>query len=140
MAETWDSATTVVQRLRASGAVIVGKSNVAMMLQDYGQTTNPLHGRTTNPWAPGSCAGGSSGGAAAAPAAGLTYRDYGSDLVGSIRIPAANCGVYGLKPTVGTVPTNGLQPPGPFGPPTCGSPSPSPEDPNHLPRSRAGGG
>lgn len=114
---TADRDATAVQRLREAGAVILGKSNVALMLQDYGQTTNPLHGTTNNPWDPGCCAGGSSGGAAAALAAGLTYLDYGTDLVGSIRIPAAYCGVYGLKPTVGTVPVTGLQPPGPFGPP-----------------------
>lgn len=109
---------TVVQRLREAGTIIVGKSNVAMMLEDFGQTSNPLHGTTANPWNPQHCAGGSSGGAAAALAAGLSYLEYGSDLVGSIRIPAAYCGIYGLKPSVGTVPTTGLQPPGPFGPRT----------------------
>lgn len=107
---------TVVRRLRDAGAVIVGKSNVAMMLQDFGQTDNPIHGTTNNPWNTAHSVGGSSGGAAAALAAGLSYLEYGSDLVGSIRLPAAYCGVYGLKPTVGTVPTTGLQPPGPFGP------------------------
>lgn len=111
-----DHDATVVRRLREAGAVIAGKSNVAMMLQDFGQTSNPIHGTTNNPWNPAYSVGGSSGGAAAALAAGLSYLEYGSDLVGSIRIPAAYCGIYGLKPTVGTVPTTGLQPPGPFGP------------------------
>lgn len=109
---------TVVRRLREAGAIVVGKSNVAMMLQDFGQTANPLHGTTSNPWNPAYSTGGSSGGAAAALAAGLSYLEYGSDLVGSIRIPAAYCSVYGLKPTVGTVPMAGFQPPGPFGPPS----------------------
>ncbi|MGH2856775.1 MAG: amidase family protein [Solirubrobacteraceae bacterium] len=60
--------------------------------------------------------GGSSGGSAAAVAGGLSFLDFGSDLVGSIRIPAAFCGVYGLKPSVGVVPVAGLQPPGPPAP------------------------
>lgn len=110
-AADWDA--TIVARLRRAGAVIVGKSNVAMMLGDFGQTSNPLAGTTNNPWDLGRTPGGSSGGAAAAVASGLSYLEYGSDLVGSIRIPAAYCGVYGLKPTAGTVPLTGLQPPGP---------------------------
>jgi amidase len=66
-----------------------------------------------NPWDHARTPGGSSGGAAAALAAGLSFLDYGSDLAGSIRIPAAYCGVYGLKPTAGTVSLQGFQPPGP---------------------------
>ena len=93
--------------------MIVGKTNVAMMLMDFGQSTNPLYGTTNNPWNPERAAGGSSGGAAAAVASGMSYLDYGSDVVGSIRIPAAFCGVYGLKPTNGIVPQGGFQPPGP---------------------------
>src|ERR671913_2196990 len=104
---------TVVRRLRRAGAVVVGKTNVAAMLADFGQTANELHGATANPWDPSRTPGGSSGGAAAAVAAGLTFLDYGSDLVGSIRIPASSCGVYGLRPSAGTVPLTGLQPPGP---------------------------
>ncbi|HSO54651.1 MAG TPA: amidase family protein [Actinomycetes bacterium] len=104
---------TVVRRLREAGAVILGKTNVAFMLGDFGQTANELHGVTANPWDPARTPGGSSGGAAAAVAAGLAFLDYGSDLVGSIRIPASYCGVYGLKPSVGTVPLTGFQPPGP---------------------------
>jgi amidase len=107
----WDA--TVVQRLRQAGAIIVGKTNVAFMLGDFGQTGNELYGVTNNPWDLSRTPGGSTGGGAAALAAGLTFLEYGSDLVGSIRIPATFCGVYGLKPSVGTVPLTGFQPPGP---------------------------
>ena len=104
---------TVVRRLRRAGAVVVGKTNVAFMLGDFGQTANELYGVTANPWDPALTPGGSSGGAAAAVAAGLSFLEYGSDLVGSIRIPAGFCGVYGLRPSVGVVPLTGFQPPGP---------------------------
>jgi amidase len=107
----WDA--TVVQRLKQAGAIIVGKTNVAFMLADYGQTSNELYGVTNNPWDTTRTPGGSTGGGAAALAAGMTFLEYGSDLVGSIRIPASFCGVYGLKPSVGTVPLKGFQPPGP---------------------------
>ena len=107
----WDA--TVVRRLREAGAVIVGKSNVAFMLGDFGQTANELYGVTSNPWDPARAPGGSSGGGAAALAAGLTFLEYGSDLVGSVRIPASFCRVYGLRPSVGIVPLTGFQPPGP---------------------------
>ena len=109
---------TVVRRLRRAGAIIAGKTNVAFMLGDFGQTANPLYGATANPWDPARTPGGSSGGAAAAVAAGLSFLEYGSDLVGSIRIPAGYCGVYGLKPSVGVVPLTGFQPPGPPAPPS----------------------
>jgi amidase len=102
----------VVQRLREAGAIIVGKTNVPFMLGDFGQTRNDLYGVTSNPWDTSRTPGGSSGGCAAALAAGLSWLEYGSDLVGSIRIPAAFCGVYGLKPSVGIVPLDGFQPPG----------------------------
>jgi amidase len=91
----------------------VGKTNVAFMLGDFGQTANDLHGVTANPWDPARAPGGSSGGSAAAVAAGLSFLEYGSDLVGSVRLPAAYCGVYGLRPSVGVVPLTGFQPPGP---------------------------
>jgi len=107
----WDA--IVVARLRQAGAIIVGKTNAHFMLADFAQTFNEVYGRTNNPWDPELVPGGSSGGGAAAVAAGATFLDYGSDLVGSIRIPAAFCGVYGLKPSVGVVPLTGLQPPGP---------------------------
>jgi amidase len=112
----WDA--TVVERLRQAGAIIVGKTNAAFMLADFAQTSNDLYGRTNNPWALELTPGGSSGGSAAAVAAGASFLDVGSDLVGSIRIPAAFCGVYGLKPTAGVVPLTGLQPPGPPAPPS----------------------
>jgi len=104
---------TVVARLRRAGAIVVGKTNLAMMLGDFGQSANPLYGATSNPWDASRTPGGSSGGAAAAVAAGLSFLDYGSDLVGSIRIPASFCGVCGLRPSVGLVPLTGFQPPGP---------------------------
>src|SRR5215472_17865517 len=107
----WDA--TVVRRLERAGAVIAGKTNVAFMLADFAQTANDLHGVTRNPWDTARTPGGSSGGAAAALSAGLTFLEYGSDLVGSIRIPASFCGVYGLKPSTGIVPLTGFQPPGP---------------------------
>src|SRR5919112_2848869 len=111
----WDA--TVARRLKEAGAIIVGKTNVAFMLGDFGQTTNELFGVTNNPWDTTRTPGGSSGGTAAALSAGMTFLEYGSDLVGSIRIPASFCGVYGLKPSVGIVPLSGFQPPGsPAGP------------------------
>jgi amidase len=108
-----DADATVVARLRRAGAIVVGKTNVAFMLADFAQTANELYGVTGNPWDTTRTPGGSSGGAAAAVAAGMAFLDYGSDLVGSIRIPASFCGVYGLKPTAGLVPLTGFQPPGP---------------------------
>ncbi|MFI5692937.1 amidase family protein [Kribbella sp. NPDC051586] len=107
-----DRDATVVERLQRAGAIIVGKSNVHTMLADFGQTANEIYGRTNNPADLSRTAGGSSGGAAAGLAADLTYLEYGSDLVGSIRLPAAYCGVYGLKPTNGLVPQRGFQVPG----------------------------
>jgi amidase len=104
---------TVVARLRKAGAILIGKTNVPTMLADFGQTANELYGVTRNPWDLTRTPGGSSGGAAAALAAGMTFLEYGSDLVGSIRIPAGFCGVYGLRPSVGIVPLTGFQPPGP---------------------------
>ena len=107
-----DSDATVVQRLRAAGAIVLGKTNVPTMLGDFGQTSNEIYGTTNNPWDTGLSPGGSSGGSAAALAASMSFLEYGSDLAGSIRIPASFCGVYGLKPSVGIVPTTGLNPPG----------------------------
>jgi amidase len=108
-----DRDAAVVRRLKGAGAVIVGKTNVAFMLADFGQTSNDLYGVTNNPWDLTRTPGGSTGGGAAALAAGMTFLEYGTDLVGSIRIPASFCGVYGLKPSVGTVPLTGFQLPGP---------------------------
>src|SRR5437763_5946074 len=100
---------TVTARLKAAGGILLGKTNVAMMLGDY-QTTNPIFGRTNNPWNVERTPGGSSGGAAAALAAGMTPFDIGTDLSASIRIPAHFCGVCGLKPTEQRVPLTGLIP------------------------------
>jgi amidase len=89
---------TVAARLKAAGAIIVGKTNVPVLLGDF-KTDNPIFGRTNNPWDLDRTPGGSSGGAGAAVAAGLVPLEIGSDLSGSIRIPAHFCGVFGLKPT-----------------------------------------
>ncbi|MBB2937902.1 amidase [Amycolatopsis bartoniae] len=97
---------TAVARLRAAGAIVLGKTNVPTWCGDI-QTTNDVFGLTRNPWDPGRTPGGSSGGSAAAVAAGLCGFDLASDIAGSIRIPAHFCGVYGLKPSVGLVPGDG---------------------------------
>ncbi|WP_132879018.1 amidase [Tamaricihabitans halophyticus] len=98
-----------VRRLRAAGAVFVGKTNTA----EFGQsatTDNLLGPDTRNPWDTDRTPGGSSGGAAASVAAGLAHTALGSDGGGSVRIPAAFCGLVGVKPTVGLCPNeNGLQ-------------------------------
>jgi len=88
----------LVARLRAAGAVILGKTNVPQLMLLH-ETDNPLFGRTNNPWATERTPGGSSGGEAAALAAGLAALGLGSDLGGSIRVPAHFCGVAGIKPT-----------------------------------------
>lgn len=87
-----------VQRMKAAGAVILGKTNVPVGLADL-QSNNPNYGRTRNPHNPDRVSGGSSGGAAAALAAGYVPLEIGSDIGGSIRVPAAFCGVWGHKPT-----------------------------------------
>jgi amidase len=94
----------VVERLRRAGAVRVGKTNVPEFAAGS-HTFNPLFGATHNPWRHGLSAGGSSGGGAAALAAGLVPVAEGSDMGGSLRNPAAFCGVVGLRPTPGRVPT-----------------------------------
>ncbi len=98
---------TVASRLRAAGAVIVGHTNVPPWLADH-QSANEIFGRTANPWNPERTPGGSSGGAAAALAAGMTPLEIGSDMVGSIRLPSHFCGVYGLKTTEHRVPLTGF--------------------------------
>ena len=87
-----------VTRLKAAGAIIVGKTNVPVSLADL-QSNNPVYGRTLNPHHPGRSAGGSSGGSAVALASGMVPLEYGSDIGGSIRVPAAFNGVWGHKPT-----------------------------------------
>lgn len=88
----------VVARLKAAGGVLMAKTNVPTMLSDW-QSNNPLFGRTSSPWDLSRTAGGSSGGAAAAVCSGMTPFEVGTDMQASIRLPAAFCGVYGLKPT-----------------------------------------
>ena len=95
-----------VGRLKAAGAIIFGKSNTPLYAGDI-QTFNDVYGVTNNPWDATRTAGGSSGGAAAALAAGLTPLELGSDIGGSIRNPAHYNGVYGLKPSWGIVPVRG---------------------------------
>ena len=86
----------VAARVKAAGAVVMAKTNVPQMLADW-QSTNPVYGRTKNPWDLGRTPGGSTGGGSAALAAGLTPLEFGSDIGGSIRVPAAFCGVYGHR-------------------------------------------
>ncbi len=95
-----------VRRLRAAGAVVFGKTNVPLMLADW-QSYNDVYGTSSNPWDPRRTPGGSSGGSAAALAAGLAGFELGSDIGGSLRIPAHFCGVYAHKPTWGVVPPAG---------------------------------
>lgn len=102
-----DTDATVVARLRAVGAVLIGTLN--MHEGALGATTdNPFWGRCHNPLRPGYTPGGSSGGSAAAVAAGMVAWTLGTDTMGSVRIPAAYCGLWGLKPTRGRVPVTGL--------------------------------
>ncbi|OYV00114.1 MAG: amidase [Burkholderiales bacterium PBB5] len=100
-----------VQRLVDAGAIVFGKTNVPTSLADW-QTFNPVYGTTNNPWDVRRVPGGSSGGSAAALAAGLCALELGSDIGASIRNPAHYCGVYGHKPTWGVVSMQGQQPPG----------------------------
>ncbi|WP_328844883.1 amidase family protein [Streptomyces sp. NBC_00258] len=104
-----DQDADAVARLRHQGAVIMGKTNIPAYCQDL-HTDNALFGSTLNPHDPTRTAGGSSGGPAAAVAAHLTPADLGSDLAGSLRLPAHYCGVYGLRPTHGLVPARGHVP------------------------------
>jgi amidase len=105
-----------VARLKAAGAVVLGKTNVPPMLSDW-QSANPIYGRTVNPWDPTRSPGGSSGGSAAALAAGMIPLEFGSDIGGSIRVPAAFCGVDGHKPSYGLIPGRGHAPAGQVGAP-----------------------
>lgn len=98
-----------VARLKAAGAIILGKTNVPEMAVPY-DCDNPVFGRTNNPHNPLMTAGGSSGGEAAAIAACLSPAGLGSDLSGSIRVPAHFCGIAGLKPTTGRVAIDGHTP------------------------------
>ena len=105
----------VVARMRAAGALILGTTNCPEFLMAY-ETDNLLHGRTANPWDLTRSPGGSSGGEAAAIAAGMSAAGLGSDSGGSVRVPAHFTGICSLKPTPGRVPGRGHLPPcvGPF--------------------------
>ena len=98
----------VVRRLEAAGGLLLGKTN-SPAFGYYGVTENRLFGATQNPWRPGFIAGGSSGGAAAAVAAGLGPLADGTDGAGSVRIPASCCGVFGLKPSLGRIPHSAFE-------------------------------
>ena len=99
-----------VAQLKKAGAVVFGKTNLPTGAADY-QSYNPLFGTTNNPWNLSRTVGGSSGGSAAAVAAGLAPLELGSDIAGSIRVPAHFCGVYGHRPSYGIVPMGGHVPP-----------------------------
>ncbi len=101
----------LVDRLRAAGCIVVGKTNTPE-LGWMADTTNVLFGSTRNPWDLERSVGGSSGGSAAAIAAGMVPLCTGSDGGGSIRIPSAICGLSGMKPSLGRVPMGGAEPPG----------------------------
>lgn len=106
-----ESDAVVVQRLKRAGAVIIGKTNVPPELADW-QSNNPVYGRTNNPHDLGRTPGGSSGGGAAAVAAGMVPCEYGSDIGGSIRVPAHYCGIWGHKPTFDVITLEGHSYPG----------------------------
>jgi Asp-tRNA(Asn)/Glu-tRNA(Gln) amidotransferase A subunit family amidase len=105
----------LVERLRKAGAIILGVTNTPELLMAW-ETDNVLYGRTNNPWDLERTAGGSSGGEAAAIASGMSAAGVGSDGGGSIRVPAHFCGICGLKPTPGRIPSTGHFPAsgGPF--------------------------
>ena len=100
-----------MSRIKAAGAVVLGKTNVPLGLQDL-QSFNEIYGTTNNPWDHERTSGGSSGGSAAALAAGFGALSIGSDIAGSLRSPAHFCGVYAHKPTLGLAATRGMVPPG----------------------------
>lgn len=99
-----------VARVKAAGAVVLGKTNVPVGLQDV-QSFNEIYGTTNNPWDHRRTSGGSSGGSAAALASGFGALSLGSDIAGSLRTPAHFCGVYAHKPTLGLATIRGMVPP-----------------------------
>ena len=111
-----ESDSRLAARVREAGGVIMGKTNIPPYAADW-QSSNPVFGRTNNPWDLGRTPGGSTGGGAAAVAAGLTPLEFGSDIGGSIRVPAAFCGIYGHKPSETALARSGHFP---------GSPIPNP--------------
>jgi amidase len=99
-----------VARVKAAGAIVIGKTNVPLSLADW-QSYNDIYGTTNNPWDVTRTPGGSSGGSAAALAAGYVSLELGSDIGGSLRAPAHYCGVFAHKPSFGLVPSRGHTPP-----------------------------
>ena len=99
----------LVARLRRAGAIILGRTNVPFGCYDW-NCRNPIYPETVNPWDFSRTPGGSSGGAAAAIATGMTPLDMGSDLAGSIRLPSHCCGIFGLRTTDGLLPMNDVDP------------------------------
>ncbi|HSG91790.1 MAG TPA: amidase family protein [Pseudomonadales bacterium] len=93
----------------AAGACLLGKTNIPVALGDW-QADSPVYGRTNNPWDPSRTPGGSTGGGGAALAAGMTPLEVGSDIGGSIRVPAAYCGVFGHRPSETAIPRTGAFP------------------------------
>lgn len=100
---------TAVKRLRDAGGILLGKTNLPEFCLGV-ETENRLFGRTVNPWDPHRTPGGSSGGEAAAIAAGLSPLGVGADQGGSVRLPAHYCGIVGFKPTIGRIPMTGHMP------------------------------
>ena len=109
--QAWDVDAPVTARLREAGAVLLGKT-ATPEFGCKGETNSPRNGITRNPWDPGKTPGGSSGGTAAAVASGMGPISVGTDGAGSVRIPAAFCGNFGLKPSFGRVPAYPLSPMG----------------------------
>ncbi len=99
-----------ISRFKSAGAIIIGKTNVPFMLMDW-QSYNDIYGTTNNPWDINLTPGGSSGGSAAALAAGFVSLELGSDFGGSVRVPAHYCGIFGHKPSVNLIPMRGASPP-----------------------------
>jgi amidase len=97
---------TVVARLKAAGAIVLGKTNLPVLVYGF-QSDNPVFGRSNNPWDIKRTPGGSTGGGAAALAAGMSPLEIGSDYGGSVRIPAHYCGLFSIKPTERRVPLTG---------------------------------
>ena len=103
-----DTDAEIVKLLIAEGAIIIGKTNLSVLAMDM-QANNPIFGKTNNPWDTTKTSGGSSGGCATAVATGMTPLSFGNDVAGSIRLPAAYCGIYGFKPSFGVVSLHGIQ-------------------------------
>jgi amidase len=112
-----DEDAAAVARLRQAGAIIFGKTNLSEASADI-QSYNDVFATARNPWQPEFSTSGSAGGGAGAVAAGFTPVELGSDVAGSIRLPASACGVFGHKPSFGVVPMYGHVPPRPFRPTT----------------------